>query len=333
MSRLGWAAVLALVSTAIGACSLLTDTDGLTGGADAGGTGDAADVTTAPAGDGATNADGSATGDGNVAEDAGQDAGATCVDDAGCSGGPCVSGRCLVDPTVVASAGVKLFGLVVTDSTLFFGSNTRIYTRGLDGGALAIVDDGGALGQMAADDRYVYFPRNGDISRLPLSGSGTTLVHSQVDSPITTVATSGSEILFIGPDPGNPGPTSLFTLPVDGGVPTEQLKSQLTYGEALFVANGTIYIADRLADCVWTVAVNGPTASKLLQVPGANGVFVAPPLMWVTSYGTGTVYRTLADGTGPLEAIAVGQTAPSQIVVTASDVYFLAGANVMRLPR
>lgn len=319
------------------ACSFLTDTDGLTGGD--GGATDGGDDAPGSANEGGATGEGGATTDAPIVDAGGNvdtgpgDGSAQCSDDAGCAGGPCAAGRCLIDPVVVASAGVKLFGLAVTDDAVYFAGNTRVYGRPLDGGAIVIVDDGGALGQMAQAGSYLYFPRSGNITRAARDGSGSALIHSQYDSPITAVATSGTSLLFTGPKPGYPGATSLFSMIPDAGVPSMTATDAFTFAEAVYATTSTVYVADHAANAIVTLAGGSPPATTLLNLSGAKGVFVDEPLMWVTSNVTETVYRTLADGTGPLEPIAVAQPNLSQVVVTKTDVYFLSDANVMRLPR
>ncbi|MBK6696620.1 MAG: hypothetical protein IPG50_31185 [Myxococcales bacterium] len=67
---------------------------------------------------------------------------------------------------------------------------------------------------MSADATSLYLPSNGEIWRQPLAGGAATLVHSQNDSPITSVGVVGAELFYATPPPTLPGPRRSTAAPV-----------------------------------------------------------------------------------------------------------------------
>ncbi len=336
-------ALLGFCVASLTACELLTNTDGLTGGGPGADMGDAGrDANALGDANGARDATGSGDAAGFDGGDSGGDGGgAACTGDAGCPGGPCYAGRCLPKPTRVGGSGAAIFALaVVQDRDLYYADLNEVLHQPLDGGALEKIDSNGARGNMATDGADLYFPFSGDIFRTPLDGGATALLYRQYDSPITAVTLAGGRLYFTAPDPGNPGPTSLFSIPTafasDGGfaVAQEHVVAAFVSAESMHAAQSTLYVADRGANVVSRVRAGGSTPTPIFKdVPQVNAVFADPPLVWLASPTTNMVYRTLADGTGPLEPIAVGQSGLSQIVVTSTTVYWSAGPDVFSLPR
>lgn len=314
------------------ACSFLTATDELSGGSggvDGGG---------ASGGDATGKADGTATniGDaaGNLDAPIATDGPLSGCDDAGCPGG-CIDGYCLAKPTRVLSAPSGIASVAVSGLDLYYSRVGDVFHQPLDGGIVERIVSAGTARYMAIDNGHLYFPDNGDIFRAPLDGGAAEPIYQQYDSPINSVTLSGANLYYVGPDPGSFGVTSLFSIPKGGGVDAgTKYLTKFSEARCLHAAGSTIYIGDRGANVVWTVPVGGTTATQLLAVPDVWGIFVDPPWMWLTSDSLHTVYRTLADGTGPLIPIAVGQQQRlSQVFVTSTTVYWAAGVEIWSLPR
>lgn len=333
----GFQAVVMMLAcgVSVAACAFLTATDGLSGG-DPGRSGDASASTAGDASTAGSDASSLVDALGQVTGDAGIADGSSsaCTADAACQGTEsCVGGRCLAKPVVVGRVSSGVAGFAVIGAELYIAEGGRVLRQPLDGGVLTKVSDIGALGQVSADATSLYLPSNGEIWRQPLAGGAATLVHSQNDSPITSVGVVGAELFYATPPPTLPGPTALYSL-VTSGASTPQLRgSGFTFAEGLHVAEGQVFVADRLKGAIWTVPAAGGAPTVLLSVPGAVSVFAERSFVWIASSDDEAVYRTAIDGTGALEPIALGQSALTQIVVTAGAVYWAAGSAVLSVPR
>jgi hypothetical protein len=155
-------------------------------------------------------------------------------------------------PTTVLGKSGDIYDLDVGDSeTLYFASSGDLYSLHQGQTSPAKLGDADAK-VAAADSTSVYFPSNGRLSRLSVTGGAASdLVQNGVRD--WNVALQGASVIFVGSANGD----TIFSVPKAGGTP------------ALVVAAGKVWgMAVDTQNVYWT---DGSSAGSVKMAPLAGG--------------------------------------------------------------
>jgi hypothetical protein len=359
-----------LAASAIFACSLITNLDGLSGGAAADGSSDAL-----VARDGGGLVDGPSEGSASEAgADGSTEAGATCppyvlpatcapqflTDDKNCciagrdcQGGGCVGGKCQ-PVTVVADATGDARGLGVSNDQLLWATGcTGIVRRVRKDGAgnTALPAGTNCTPTLAVGGTWVYWVEfNGPfLNRTAIDGSGAPKIVAE--NPLSGSRANFSRLAVDAQRAywANDSPGSVWFAPLDGdhttAVPIAAVQDAgLTMETAtspygIAVDATYVYWSDRGAGIIKRRALSSLGTDILADVVTSDSqpgelALDATRIYWVTS--DGFVRSHAKDGSGATVALATGEASAETLVVDDQYVYWarhVIGSDVKRVPK
>jgi hypothetical protein len=249
-----------------------------------------------------------------------------------CQGGACVAGRC--QPVTLVTGQPNPEGLVVGDTDLFWTYSVNPVggvrrANKVDGGGVATLASLGASCPLALASDEVIAIKNGttvigipDASTTDAS-SGTSLFTQPAFLEITTVATDGTYLFFVGNNTYDTAGVYAVALGATQASLTAPFSTFAT--TALTTGNGSAYFFDG-SKIGRTTGTGGDTnvVTGVTEVSGlAYTLASSGPLIAWTSASSGTVSIAAADKTStPPAPIASAQGGPSGIALDASRAYW-----------